>query len=283
MSMISITANILVLLGVLMLAWGLRTILRVIENIPSRVLRGRWRVMAYLIVLFITSYLVYIGLFWHRHLAPVDLVVPVVFVFGAFFVLLTAELVLQTTMDMLRISSLERQANTDPLTGLFNRRFLDRSLDDEVARAKRYDLALSVLMIDVDHFKQVNDQYGHQVGDWVLQTLATIAAKELRETDVFVRYGGEEFLVLVPHTPAHQAAELAERLRKRIAEHDFAKPSDPGGLQITGVTVSIGVASVNQEIDTSENLILAVDRNLYRAKQEGRNRVVANGTGNITT
>lgn len=280
--MISTTAKILIPAATLILAWALHSVWRLIKQVPMQGLRNRWCVMVALIVLFIASYLVYMTVFWDDHRELSHLIVPVILFSGACFVWLTARLALQTALELLRISLLEREANTDQLTGLFNRRHLDRCLDDEVARAKRYNVALSLLMLDVDHFKHINDQHGHLIGDRVLRELAKVAAKELRETDIFVRYGGEEFLILVPHTPAHQAAELAERLRKRIARHDFTQPRGPGGSQIS-VTVSIGVASVNQEIDTAESLILAGDRNLYRAKQEGRNRVVANGTGKTST
>lgn len=208
-------------------------------------------------------------------MTPATLIVPFVFFFGACFVWLAATLSLQTAMDVMRISLLERDAATDALTGAFNRRYMDRRLSEELASARRYGKPLSILMLDIDHFKQINDRYGHLAGDQVLAGLARAVAGELRETDILTRYGGEEFLVMAPHTPLPGATNLAERVRKRIEFHEFSLPHQPGGIQVIRVTVSIGVASADGAPMTKEMLVHAADANLLRAKQEGRNRVIA--------
>jgi diguanylate cyclase (GGDEF)-like protein len=182
-------------------------------------------------------------------------------------------------MDVMRINLLEQEAVTDPLTGVFNRRYLDRRLHEEVARARRYSLSLSALLLDIDLFKQINDRHGHQAGDRVLLELGKMALEFLRETDVLARYGGEEFLILAPNTALDDARLVAERLRKRIEMHDFDLRSDAKGSEALRVTASIGVARLGDGIDTAEKLIRAADENLYRAKHEGRNRVVAGMTG----
>lgn len=231
--------------------------------------------MTALIVLFLIGYLGYAGVFWNSHSSLPDLIVPGVFFLGACFVWLSATLSLQTTMDVMRIGILERETVTDPLTGVFNRRYLDRRLSEEVASARRYGLPLSVLLLDIDHFKQINDRHGHQAGDQVLVTLGEIAVGELRESDILARYGGEEFLVIAPHTPLLGATSVAERLRERIESHDFHLADEPGGIRGIRVTASIGVASLGDGVEDKERLIHAADENLYRAKQEGRNRVIA--------
>ena len=160
---------------------------------------------------------------------------------------------------------LRRLAVTDPLTGLYNRRQLSESLGREFERSRRHQLPLSVLICDVDHFKRFNDDHGHETGDLVLQMVAHHLTAALRGHDLPCRYGGEEFLAMLPSTPPSGAYSVAERLRRDIAANQVK------GLHIT---VSIGVASYPEvAADTPEALIDAADRALYDAKQAGRNRV----------
>lgn len=273
--MISLLAQGLVFVGALILVGALVPIRRLIMRLPPGQVRNRWYAMMALIVLFLIGYLGYASAFWNSHSKLLDLIVPGVFFLGACFVRLTATLSLQTAMDVMRINLLERETVTDPLTGVFNRRYLDRRLSEEVASARRYDLPLSVLLLDVDHFKQINDRQGHQAGDHVLAALGEIVAGELRESDILARYGGEEFLIITPHTPLLDAADVVERLRKRIESHDFSLTNVPGGIRRIRVTASIGVASLGDGVDDRERLVHDADENLYRAKQEGRNRVIA--------
>ncbi len=160
-------------------------------------------------------------------------------------------------------------AQTDPLTGCLNRRALVHELSAEIARARRYSLALSVLMIDLDHFKRVNDTRGHLVGDDVLKQVAKLLRAELRTVDVVARYGGEEFVILVPETALPGAMRLAERIREDIADHEFITDGDPLSL-----TVSVGVATITGgEEGRSDEVLACADAALYRAKRDGRNLV----------
>jgi diguanylate cyclase (GGDEF)-like protein len=127
------------------------------------------------------------------------------------------------------------------------------------------------MMIDIDHFKPVNDQFGHQAGDRVLVSLGEIISETVRESDYVARYGGEEFLVVAPYTSLLDATELSERLRKQVELAGFKLPDVPDEIRLT---VSIGVASLGQDIDNIERLVHVADDNLYRAKAAGRNRVV---------
>jgi diguanylate cyclase (GGDEF)-like protein len=166
--------------------------------------------------------------------------------------------------------------HTDPLTGLKNRRYLEMRLREELATARRYHQPLSCLFIDADHFKSVNDRFGHDTGDQALQALGACLESQLRASDVAVRYGGEEFAVLLPRTGGDDALLLAERIRAEVSELELA--ADSG--EAVRLSVSIGVNTVRlapaaQEVEAFGELLLGgADGALYRAKREGRNRVV---------
>jgi len=164
---------------------------------------------------------------------------------------------------------LEHLASHDALTGCANRRALLEVLEREWDRAVRYNLVLTVLMVDLDHFKRVNDSHGHLVGDSVLRQVGDLLRREVRSADAVGRYGGEEFVVVLPETALHGATIFAERLRQRVAAINFGSQA----LPVT-VTVSIGVASVPDErVTSSESLLALADAALYRAKADGRNVV----------
>ncbi len=163
---------------------------------------------------------------------------------------------------------LELLSITDPLTGLHNRRQFDTALINESIRCKRYRHPLSLCIMDIDHFKQINDQYGHPTGDMVLKELGRILQNHLRETDTIARYGGEEFAAILPETDQEIALVIAERLRETIEKHSFE--TDSGSIRMT---VSIGLCSVcRSQIDIDE-LVRATDDALYVAKKQGRNQI----------
>jgi len=164
---------------------------------------------------------------------------------------------------------LHEQANRDPLTGLYNRRYLDSTLERELARCKREGQPLSLMLIDIDHFKQINDTYGHQAGDAVLKQLATLLTEQARAADVPCRFGGEEFLLLLPNMPQNVALERAEQWRS-----DFAATTIAFGEFRMQVTLSCGIATYPGHGISAAALIRCADHALYRAKTEGRNRVV---------
>jgi len=163
---------------------------------------------------------------------------------------------------------LQEQAIRDPLTGLFNRRYLDETLDHELARAKRDGYALSLAMIDVDHFKTINDTYGHQAGDEVLKAIGALLLSQAREGDLACRYGGEEFVLVTPRMPLAAALERAEQWRASFA----ALKIHHGELELS-VTFSVGVATYPDHGATADSLLISADQALYRAKALGRNRV----------
>ncbi|MGE5624099.1 MAG: two-component regulator propeller domain-containing protein [Bacillota bacterium] len=168
------------------------------------------------------------------------------------------------------IKDLENLATTDGLTRLANRRHFMERAESEFERSRRYQRELSAFLLDADHFKAINDTYGHDTGDRALRLLAAACRESLRHLDVIGRYGGEEFVVLLPETPAALAFETAERLRKRIEELSI-----PARGQDIRLTVSIGVATADASIESVAALVNQADRALYEAKRSGRNRVTA--------
>ncbi|WP_316368972.1 diguanylate cyclase [Candidatus Thiodiazotropha sp. CDECU1] len=164
---------------------------------------------------------------------------------------------------------LKQQATHDPLTGLYNRKELETRLTREIARCIRYNHRLSVFMLDIDHFKRVNDQYGHQIGDTVLTNLTSLFERSIRKTDFSARYGGEEFVIVLSETPLDQAKDLAERLRKRVADHPIRLENN----EEINLTISIGVATYPDHAESWKELIKSADMAMYAAKKAGRNQV----------
>lgn len=159
---------------------------------------------------------------------------------------------------------------TDDLTGIFNHRFFIQQLTLEVERQKRYSQPLSLLMIDIDHFKSYNDTNGHLAGDQVLKAIAVLIQHGVRQTDIVARYGGEEFTAILINARKEMALEIAERIRRSVAETYFPnEKAQPGG----NLTVSIGVATFSPPLSTITDLIRKADHALYQAKKKGRNRV----------
>ncbi|NOK02000.1 MULTISPECIES: diguanylate cyclase [Myxococcus] len=163
---------------------------------------------------------------------------------------------------------------TDALTGLSNRRAFEERLNDEFARSRRYGAPLSLVMLDIDHFKRINDSFGHPFGDHVLKAVAQTARARLREVDLLARYGGEEFIALLPETGPADALRVCERVRDAIAALELEHVGGSGKPQCVRLTASLGVATVpSSDLPSAEALLRAADASLYAAKGAGRNRV----------
>ncbi|NTV66047.1 MAG: sensor domain-containing diguanylate cyclase [Oscillochloris sp.] len=167
------------------------------------------------------------------------------------------------------LQTIEQIARIDDLTRILNRRSIMLTLADEFDRVRRYPSTVSILLIDIDHFKQVNDRYGHPMGDEVLRDCAGLLRRSIRTIDHIGRYGGEEFLCVLPMTSEEQATELAERLRRDVANARFIVAE----TTTFSVTISIGVAEIDPERDTPELLIAHADNALYQAKARGRDQL----------
>ncbi|WP_237132016.1 diguanylate cyclase [Pseudohongiella sp. O18] len=166
--------------------------------------------------------------------------------------------------------ALQQQSIRDPLTGLFNRRYLEITLERELTRAERSKASLSIMMLDVDHFKSFNDQFGHQAGDHVLKEFGQVLRKQVRGEDIPCRYGGEEFLVAMPNTSADEAKMRAEEIRQQLTNLSLAFQGQP----LPRITISVGVAAYPMHASDRDALIHIADNALYSAKKQGRDRVV---------
>ena len=166
-------------------------------------------------------------------------------------------------------------AITDSITRLYVHRYFQLRLDEEVSRSRRYNSTISLLMLDIDHFKGINDNYGHQQGDLILREISKILKKNVRTTDIAARYGGEEFSIILPETTQADAKIVAERIRRDVSKCDF--PSIIPGQPPLKCSISIGVAGFPLNADNKDQLIQKADSSLYKAKETGRNKVVLCG------
>jgi len=187
-----------------------------------------------------------------------------------FFITLASQAVI--AYENARLYSL---AITDSITKLYVHRYFQLRLDEEVKRSRRYNSTLSLLLCDIDHFKLINDQYGHQQGDIILREVSQILRRNIRSTDIAARYGGEEFVIILPETTQSDARIVAERIRRDTAKYDF--PALAPGQAPLHCTISIGVAGFPLNADSKDELIQKADSSMYQAKGQGRNRVVLCG------
>jgi len=178
-------------------------------------------------------------------------------------------------LDKIRLfKEMERLSITDPLTGLFNRRYFYDALEKEIERVKRYKSSFSIVLLDIDDFKRVNDEYGHLAGDRVLQILADILRRTLRKVDIIARYGGEEFILLLPNSEKEEAELIANRIREEVSKTVFECKSDKGVDVICPITISGGITTCPDDFIELDKLLSAADRAMYEAKSLGKNRIV---------
>ncbi|QOP40299.1 sensor domain-containing diguanylate cyclase [Sulfurimonas marina] len=179
---------------------------------------------------------------------------------------LTLLLIILFRKEKLKAQRASEEAIRDPLTGVLNRRGFNNILDYKISISRRYDSDMSVMFFDIDHFKDVNDNYGHDVGDTILQELSNVIKACIRESDIFARWGGEEFIIVLPQTSMKDAVVLAEKLQKEIKKYNFTK--------VETLTCSFGVTQL-QDDESSDELLKRVDELLYLAKTTGRDRVIS--------
>lgn len=264
----------LLVMGALFLVLSLTPIKRLILELPDGKLKKRWKLLSVLILSFIACYFAFGYNLWllRETLTIFSIVVSITLLFGGLFAYLVGQLALQTTNDVKDMAILQHESITDALTGLRNRRYFDQRICEEVALSKRYKHPLTLMLLDVDFFKRINDTYGHTVGDDVLSNLSKLVMGVVRDSDIVARYGGEEIAVITPNTGKEEAALLAERLRGKIEETTVATIGK--SQEIVQVTISIGLCSLSPIITDKEALLEESDQALYLAKKYGRNRVV---------
>ena len=264
-------ANMLVFAGATAIWLSLQKVLQLIKILPDGKMRKRWYMLGGLIVLFILGYVAQISFFWDSYVDWSAMMVPVIYFCGGVFVWAVCGLSLQTTVDLKIVL---RENVTDSLTSIYNRRYLEQRLSEEVDRAARYQAPLSVMMLDIDHFKSINDTWGHQAGDKILSEFRELIKSSVRVSDIVARYGGEEFLILAPSTDAEAAFNLAERIRENTEKHNFEINGSDLEKRSVSVTVSAGVAQLAAHGITGDQLVKFADEALYRAKHSGRNCVM---------
>jgi diguanylate cyclase (GGDEF)-like protein len=172
------------------------------------------------------------------------------------------------------LKKIHEMAVRDDLTSLYNRRELHRFLDYEVLNSRRYNHSFSIMMMDIDHFKYINDRFGHRLGDEILQQVGQVLLASTRGCDLQARYGGDEFIVVLPETPARQACICAERIRKAVESLQTQAKLESGLTEKLDLTISIGVAEYPYDANTADSLIDTADQALYQAKHQGCNRVI---------
>ena len=264
----------LVILGVCILAAGLIFSGRLIARQPSGRLRGSWIAFALLMFLFVVvvGYIGYASIRWASDARLSDLGIPFMF-FGACLVLAVSALALTSMQAVHRLTALEDENITDPLMGIPNYRYFSGRLDEEVARSNRYQVPLSLIVVDVDRFRTINDTFGHGVGDLVLIALAKLVLSVARDSDITTRYGRDQIAVIASNTTAADAARLAERILHQVETASLLPAEVSVAGHPAGVTVNIGVSSLGPHIRAPQALIAAANAALLNAKNGRRNRI----------
>jgi len=269
----------LVFAGTAALLCALWAVARIQRMLPNTRLVKAWHVLSGFILLFICSYFFYLIVLCKTCktadvVAVPEMFIPVVFFTGGVFVLIVCELFSTTAEKLVQFNRLESESITDPLTGTYNRRHMQYCLEGQAAFARRNKTPLTLLLIDLDHFKAVNDTYGHLCGDNILcQVADSISAVAKRDIDMVFRYGGEEFLLMLPQTPLLGAATVAESIRSKIAQAPFKMECNGHAVEVR-CGVSIGVGQYKPESEDIMHCLERADSKLYLAKEQGRNRVV---------
>lgn len=272
--MIMIGELVFLIIGALFLVRALSPIKRLISELPDGTLKRRWRLLSNLTLFFLLFYFIFGYNLWllRESITVLSMLGSLMLLLGGIASYVMGQLALQTANDVKDMAILQHESITDALTGLKNRRYFDQRMSEEVALALRHKLPLSLMLLDVDHFKKINDTYGHQIGDEVLSSLAKLISGMVRDSDIVARYGGEEIAIITPRTSKEEAALLAERLRDLIEKTTVAMVGTT--QEVVQVTVSLGICSLSPVITDKDALIEESDQALYLAKKYGRNRVV---------
>jgi diguanylate cyclase (GGDEF)-like protein len=269
-----IIARICVVFGACVLITALVPIRNLIRRLPSGKVRLSWVLLIVLTLFFVAGYAVYGVVFLSSNQSNADLIVPVIFLSGSIFVLLSSILSLRTAMDVRRVTMLEQESVTDPLTGIFNRRYLDRRLHEEFARAERYGQPLSIILIGLDNFTAVNEEYGHVAADDALVSFTRMIESVIRPVDVIARYAGVEFMVVATNTTGPVAYELAEKIRKTVDTRALEMVDEFKKHLSIRMTTSIGVACYSKKFESAQSFVDCAGLLMNQARREGHNRTV---------
>jgi len=266
----NLIVQLILAISIVLLFSALLPIRWICAMLPRGRARSTWRAMGALLTLAAAGVAVFLRI--NTTDGPnhyEDWVVSLVFLAASIFVLTVCTLALHTAKDLSKIADLEHAAIIDPVTELFNRRHIMALLDAQCQHSSQHNSPFSILLIDVDNFKTINDTFGHRTGDTVLKELGRVIARIIPNSRSIGRYGGEEFLVILPQSASSEAWRIAEELRAAVQSTTIAGDRAP----INSPTISIGIATAFGWKETSEDLIEIADEALYSAKAAGRNRV----------
>jgi diguanylate cyclase (GGDEF)-like protein len=269
-----IVARICVVLGVCVLITALVPIRNLIRTFPNGKVRLSWILLIVLTLFFVAGYAVYGIVFLANPQGNVDLIVPVIFLSVSIFVLLSSILSLSTARDIRRVTMLEQENVTDPLTGIFNRRYLDRLVQEEFVRAQRYQQPLSIILITLDNFTAVNQEYGHVAADCALVSFTRMLESVIRPGDVIARYAGVEFMVVATNTTGSEAYALAEKIRETADTHALEMVDEFKKQLSIRMTNSIGVVSYDKKFENAQAFVDCAGQMMDQARREGHNRTV---------
>ncbi len=267
-------AEILVVVGALLMVTALVSANALVRRLPEGRARSRWQAVVWGIVLLVVLNAAYLVGFWDQHHSWADLALPGCLFLAGALVLVIVRAVDAAVEGLAQAAKPERETITDALVGVFNRRYLEHRLAEEVARARRHAVPLSVLLFDLDHFRRLNEKWGREVGDRVLGYLGNLLLTGVRESDVVARYGGEEILVIAPATTAEQATALADRLRASVESEELGFGGESGSEPELRITVSVGVAELDAGETDWQPMVARADSAVIKAKLSGRNKVV---------
>lgn len=267
----TISLTILVLMGASIHLISMFVVKRIVQDMPIK--KRAWKILG--LCIFFLGYLAFTVSLWTGHdFISGDTITSIIFFMGACFVLIVSKISRDSIRALQELETLQRDVITDPLMGIYNRRFLDRQIEHEFNISCRHGIPFSVALIDVDHFKNFNDTYGHHIGDLVLKRIGERLKETLRRSDYVGRFGGEEILVILPGTNKEGALKLSEKLREVIAASALIKADETCSKEDLFCTVSIGVATFDcNRHKNFKDLINDADLAMYEAKCAGRNRV----------
>ena len=268
-----ILSRVLVYGGAVIMVAALLPIRNLMNHLAPGKVRLSWALLMSFTVAFVGGYIAYGLIFIESANGPVDLIVPSIFFLGGIFVWMSAFLSLNTATEVRRVTMLEQESVTDDLTGIFNRRYLDRRLNEEFARAERFQQALAILWIDLDRFALLNESYGQPAGDAALAAFSSLLTQTIRASDVVARYGGDEFMVIAAQISGHEAYALAERIRKAAEAHPFEAVDGQKKISLR-LSTSIGVACYSDKFTGVRAFVDCAGLMLNQAKQKGRNNTM---------
>ncbi|HIJ60667.1 MAG TPA: GGDEF domain-containing protein [Nitrospirae bacterium] len=269
----TILLTILVLIGAVLQLISIWTVKKIVNNIP--IMKNHWRVLGLFLIFFLLGYLTFAITLWtgHEYISG-DTITSVIFFFGACFVLIITKMTKKSIKTLQEYTELQKDVITDPLMSIYNRRFIDKQIEHEFNLALRNKTIFSIALIDVDHFKSINDTYGHHIGDIVLKRLAKIFLESVRKSDFVGRYGGEEIILILPNTDKDGAFFLAEKMRALIEKTPIIKGDEKCRGKDLYCTISVGISGFCKERHKDYRAIINdADAAMYNAKCSGRNKV----------